>query len=321
VLIALAPGTDRIVTAWTGVSSAIIYEQGHGLPRDASPQTGASQPVTKNDPNPGLVDAVEDIVAAHPPVERLVVSTAGVANTIPWVVPVERSSPAVDGRGDLVAVTTVPSLTVFRRPRRTPLNSPRASVLCHADGLRYAAFEAETVAKTWGVDAQQDGVTRDRGLQSIAASDVVHFACHGHYQVDNPLKSGIRLMDGDLSAADLIYHHSSLELLVLSACATGVEAALPGSNAVGLAAAFLRAGVRSMLVSLWPVDDEATSVMMQVFHHQARRGCPLDRALRAAQAEVANNPRWSEAYYWSSFELIGDPGPLTVGADDDLSTM
>lgn len=108
-----------------------------------------------------------------------------------------------------------------------------------------------------------------------------------------------------------MWRHTNVELLVLSACETGAAAALAGDEAVGLATAFLRAGVRTLVVSLWPVEDESTSVLMQHFHTLVRQGQTLDSALGAAATALAADPRWSHPYFWGAFTLIGDPSPLT----------
>jgi len=114
---------------------------------------------------------------------------------------------------------------------------------------------------------------------------------------------------------------TSVELLVLSACETGVAMALPGDEAVGLAAAFLRAGVRTLIVSLWPVEDESTSVLMRSFHSRVRRGWALDSALRSAASEVAADSRWSNPYFWGAFVLVGDPAPLSNPEASHVATQ
>jgi CHAT domain-containing protein len=95
------------------------------------------------------------------------------------------------------------------------------------------------------------------------------------------------------------------QLVTLSACETGVGTVAPGDELVGLARAFFSAGTPSLLMSLWTVDDEATTQLMGHFYaHLLQNNSPV-AALRFAQIKVMEaNPH---PFFWSPFILVGRP--------------
>jgi hypothetical protein len=98
-------------------------------------------------------------------------------------------------------------------------------------------------------------------------------------------------------------------LVVLSACETALGEQSRGDELVGLSRAFLYAGSPVVVASLWPVEDEATGVLMTAFHRQIQAGVGPAAALTSAQAEVRRQEKWAAPYYWAGFVVIGDGGP------------
>jgi CHAT domain-containing protein len=97
------------------------------------------------------------------------------------------------------------------------------------------------------------------------------------------------------------------DLVVLSACRTGLGLELNGEGLVGLTQSFFNAGASRVLVSLWDVDDQATDRLMEHFYRELlQTGRPPGAALRAAQLSMRGDPRWSAPYYWAGFVLQGD---------------
>jgi CHAT domain-containing protein len=130
------------------------------------------------------------------------------------------------------------------------------------------------------------------GQQATAAAvraaindySILHFATHGHLSADVPLLSAIMLAGGDtLTVYELMGLHMHADLVVLSACRTGQGATTPGDDVLGLTRALLSAGARAALVSLWPVDDVATSLLMGAFYRELQQGQPPRAALQLAQ--------------------------------------
>src|SRR5215213_4075803 len=148
----------------------------------------------------------------------------------------------------------------------------------------------------------QDAATTEALRRNSAGVDVLHLACHGQFRSDNPLFSALRLADGWFTVRDAYGLKLDKALVTLSACETGANVVAPGDELIGLARGFFSAGARSVLLSLWMVDDETTDQMMVDFYEQTRRGHSLSASLRAAQLKMlAERPH---PFFWSPFVLV-----------------
>ncbi|NET89646.1 MAG: tetratricopeptide repeat protein [Kamptonema sp. SIO1D9] len=145
---------------------------------------------------------------------------------------------------------------------------------------------------------------------------IVHFATHGLMNSVTPELSGIVLsmvdeagnfQNGFLRLHDIFNLDLSADLVVLSACETGLGKQVRGEGVVGLTRGFMYAGAPRLLVSLWNVDDAATAEMMTRFYRlMLREGNSPSEALRLAQIEMQTETRWKSPYYWSAFVLQGE---------------
>ncbi|VAX14906.1 hypothetical protein MNBD_NITROSPINAE01-560 [hydrothermal vent metagenome] len=138
--------------------------------------------------------------------------------------------------------------------------------------------------------------------------DVVHIASHGQFDPLNPLKSALRLApdmghDGFLSAGEVFSMDLSANLVVLSACQTGVGKVSRGDEVVGLNRAFLYSGARSILSTLWRVDDMASAILVKHFYRNLADNGKA-QALRMAQLAVKRN--YPHPSFWAGFTLVGD---------------
>jgi CHAT domain-containing protein len=144
----------------------------------------------------------------------------------------------------------------------------------------------------------------------------LHLATHGVIDPDVPERSHLVLGPSDTLAYGEIPGLSEgladCRLVVLSACesALPVDGDLGGQGVVtsinGLAAQFRRAGVETLLASLWKVDDQATGRLMDRFYAELAAGADLATALRRAQASVRETPGWEHPWFWAGFVLVGD---------------
>ena len=163
-----------------------------------------------------------------------------------------------------------------------------------------------------------EGATK-AGLRSAGLRDYrfVHFATHGWLDADDLRHSGLRLSAGDgdpdsalLSLAEILTLDLAAEVVVLSACRSGLGELLRGEGLVGMTRAFLYAGARSVVVSLWNVGDRSTADFMQSFY----RGLESDRtpaaALRQAKLDFLGSERADRQWVrrWAPFILVGDTG-------------
>ncbi len=117
---------------------------------------------------------------------------------------------------------------------------------------------------------------------------------------------GGRAVDGYLRAYEIRRLDLPADLVVLSACRTALGEEVRGEGLIGLSRAFLAAGARQVLASLWEVDDRATAALMERFYAGLRDGLPASRALRDAQAATRQDESRQAPYFWAGFVLQGD---------------
>ncbi|HEY8560198.1 MAG TPA: CHAT domain-containing tetratricopeptide repeat protein [Pyrinomonadaceae bacterium] len=133
--------------------------------------------------------------------------------------------------------------------------------------------------------------------------DILHLACHGQFRPDNPLFSNLRLADGFVTVRDVCAQKLRAEIVTLSACETGLNEIYAGDEILGLARGFFAAGAKSLVLSLWTVNDAATSELMRDFYTNLQRGGNVSASLRAAQLNFVK--REAHPYFWSPFALFG----------------
>ena len=144
----------------------------------------------------------------------------------------------------------------------------------------------------------------------------VHFATHGWLDSERPGLSALVLsmvdqqgksVDGFLRANDIYNLKLPAELVVLSACQTGLGKEIKGEGLVGLTRGLMYAGAARVIVSLWSVNDKATADLMTRFYEKMLKQQQRPAAaLRAAQVEMWKQKQWHSPYFWSAFILQGD---------------
>ncbi len=150
----------------------------------------------------------------------------------------------------------------------------------------------------------------------LAQYRIVHFATHGLLDSEHPELSGLVLtlvdkrgnkQDGFLGLQDIYNLNLPADLVVLSACETGLGKQINGEGLIGLTRGFMYAGATRVMASLWKVDDVATAELMRRFYRAVEReGMRPAAALQKAQIEMWKQPRWHDHYYWAAFELQGE---------------
>ncbi len=144
----------------------------------------------------------------------------------------------------------------------------------------------------------------------------LHFATHGYLDTERPELSALvlsqldkegRPVDGFLRVNDIYNSRLSADLVVLSACQTGLGKEVRGEGLMGLTRAFMYAGVPRVIVSLWSVSDRATAELMaSLYRSMLRGGERPSEALRDAQLELRKHKEWRSPYYWAAFVQQGD---------------
>ena len=155
-------------------------------------------------------------------------------------------------------------------------------------------------------------------LLNIKAEDykILHFATHGFTDEQRPELSGIILsrfdeqgqkLDESFRIHDIYGLNLNADLVVLSACETGIGKEVKGEGLMSLNNAFLQTGAKSVMASLWKVEDGATLDLMKNFYG-AMAGANLtpSQALRQAQIKLRRNPQYQSPFYWAAFTVQGD---------------
>lgn len=185
-------------------------------------------------------------------------------------------------------------------------------------------------SKQWNVQSfEKENATEDR-IKEIENPGLIHIATHGFFLSDvdvnendellsNPLfRSGVLLAgagvdrsvsplkeDGVLTAYEAMnLNLDQTELVVLSACETGLGEIRNGEGVYGLQRSFIVAGARTVLMSLWQVDDTATQELMNSFYSLWIAGTEKHKAFREAQLKLKS--QYEAPYYWGAFVLIGN---------------
>jgi CHAT domain-containing protein len=146
---------------------------------------------------------------------------------------------------------------------------------------------------------------------------LIHYACHAVVNERFPLDSALVFtipdkpkegQDNGLLQAWEIFEKVRIDadLVTLSACESGLGKEMGGEGLIGLTRAFQYAGARSILASLWKVEDQSTGELMKHFYQYLKAGKTKDEALRLAQIDLIHSPAFSQPTQWAAFELIGD---------------
>jgi CHAT domain-containing protein len=186
--------------------------------------------------------------------------------------------------------------------------------------LLASSEEAEAIMDSapWGTGLKAVGfaANRQRVLgPELADYRVVHFATHGMINNEHPELSGIvlslfdqdgRSQDGFLRLHDIYNLHIPADLVVLSACSTGLGKDVRGEGLISLTRGFMYAGASGVVASLWKVDDQATAQLMKLFYEgMFQKGLTPVAALRQAQLAMSKQKPWQSPYYWAGFVIQG----------------
>jgi CHAT domain-containing protein/Tfp pilus assembly protein PilF len=190
------------------------------------------------------------------------------------------------------------------------------------DNLTNAANEAKQIGQLLGVQPLIGKQAREAAvLAQMPQAEVLHFATHASFDEQNGLESAIYLTaepdqskedllstPGRITAAEIFDHFETnplhADIAILSACDTG-QGEITGDGVIGLSRSLIAAGVPSILVSLWSVDDASTEKLMTEFYQKwQQQGLGKAAALRQAMLELKEE--YPEPYYWGAFTLIGE---------------
>ena len=227
-----------------------------------------------------------------------------------------------DGKGFLVerySFSYIPSATVlkFLKEKSRALESILAvgnpDIDYRSDLSPLPGTEREVLAITERFSRRKvllrEAATETAVKAAASEFDIIHVASHGFLDSANPMASGLVLArddvnDGELSAEELYGMQLKGGLVTLSACETGLSQIENGDELIGLLRGFFFAGARSVVASLWKVDDDATARLMASFYRHLD-GTNKGEALRRAKLELLGSRDFGDPFYWAAFNLFG----------------
>lgn len=242
----------------------------------------------------------------------------------------------VDGQGrhlvERFGISYTPSVTALtamaelkdRRAKAekpaTPLVSVGRPQFTNEADLPATEAEAKRIAALAGPNAKTllgKDATEERVRTEISNARFVHLATHGKLNEAAPMYSGLALTrgpkdDGVLEARELMDLDLKAEMVVLSACETGLGKQVRGEGVLGLTWALFVAGTPTSVVSQWQVEDTSTGALMAGFYKallQPAKGAVAPtkaEALRRAQLALMQDGKHAHPYYWAPFVVVGD---------------
>ncbi|MBI1796973.1 MAG: CHAT domain-containing protein [Candidatus Eisenbacteria bacterium] len=254
-------------------------------------------------------------------VERWAVSYTPSATALATRVGAAAGAAGADANaGGIVAVgdpalapdSTVGAATADGSAPARPALAPLPNTLAEVALLRALAAKRPITTLT-GRDA-----TRERwlALAELPRAALIHVATHGEANEIEPERSGLWFAaqgsaPGFVSVGDILGLKLRASLVTLSACETGLGRLEDGEGVIGLTRAFLAAGSRSVMVSLWKVNDRSTALLMERFYRGLLAGgAPGATALAEAKRALLANAETRSPFYWAPFVIVGSAGKL-----------
>lgn len=256
--------------------------------------------------------------------ERIFIVPQGVLNYVPYAA----LRNAANGRYLVqertpVVLPSAAALAAIRylRPEFDPGGSTVSAYAPFPADLPASGPEVETVSRNWPEGRSFTGrrATEARVRDALGSAGLVHLATHGDLSILSPLNSSVRLSpgssgdaddDGRLTIREVLGLEINSQLVFLSGCQTGLGRAgmtdfARGEDYATLATAFLAAGARNVVATLWRVEDRAASRLAESFYRRLADSEPAE-ALARAQREMMTQADYRSPYYWAGYQILGD---------------
>ncbi|KAL9952380.1 hypothetical protein ACROYT_G039630, partial [Oculina patagonica] len=273
-----------------------------------------------------LYDSIIGPIASVLEGEELIIVPGGPLCLVPYAALVDKASRYLS---ESVRIRVLPSLTSLKLITDCPedYHSKNGALLvgdpCLAEvkgkrgklkPLPWAREEVKVIGKILNTEPLMGReATKDEVLKRIGSVALVHIAAHGDMEAGeialapNPTRASKNPKEKDymLKMSDVQATHLRARLVVLSCCHSA-QGRITAEGVVGIARAFLGAGARSVLVSLWAINDEATMEFMTSFYKHLGGGCSASVALNRAMKCLRESERFSAVKNWAPFVLLGD---------------
>jgi CHAT domain-containing protein len=185
--------------------------------------------------------------------------------------------------------------------------------------LTHSIYEVEAIGNLFGVAPfEYEAATKSNFIKNKDRS-IIHLATHVLVNTESPLETRILFAaeqggkESDLAVYEVLNMQLPSDMVVLSACETGVGPLKKGVGVQSLARSFAFSGAKSTVMSLWKVDDRSTGEIMRFFYRHLKNGEPKDLALQKAKRDYLDNTEedlLKHPYYWAGFIVLGDTAPI-----------
>ena len=179
-----------------------------------------------------------------------------------------------------------------------------------AYNLRFAEREVREIAKDYPNSTVfvKEQATKSNVISLSPQNDILHFAVHAEFNQQNPMSSALLLAkegkdDGRLKVGEIFSLNLKADMVVLSACETGLGKNNSGDEIIGLTRAFIYAGTPSVITTLWKVNDRASYELMREFYSNLKT-MKKSEALR--QAQLKTMKEFPEPFFWAAYQLTGE---------------
>lgn len=287
-----------------------------------------------------LIEPIEDVLAPLTETDPIVFIPQGELFSVPFAALRDRQGNYLIENHTILTAPSIQVMQLAQQQRRDHPSKPLSALTAEdllivgnpdmpeawdtksrtyrqLSNLSGAQTEAEAVASFFSDVPLLNGAATERLVsQQMPAASVIHLATHGLLEYGNPADSGIDDVpgaialtpdnehDGLLTSAEISTLDLNADLVVLSACDTGLGQ-ITGDGVIGLARSLMGAGATSVVVSLWAVPDAPTAELMTEFYRQLQQGETKAQALRQAMLETMKlHEKPSD---WAAFTVMGDP--------------
>lgn len=305
-------GKRLLITA----DGALHYLPFGALPTPANPDSTTAGQSTANEPNVSMPLAVAHEIVRLPSASVLAavrrdLRTRGSRMIVILADPVfSKDDPRMTSPSAQPPATTAET-SELREGAAAPYVNRLPATLREAEAIIKLVPKSEGALIT-GFEANHDLALS----QELSHYRIVHFATHGVIDPEHPELSGVILslvdrqgkqQDGFLRLHEIYNFRLAADLVVLSACQTALGKNLKGEGLIGLTRGFMYAGSKSVVATLWKVDDEATTEFMKHFYNALLvEHLPPSLALKNAKTALWSQKRWRSPYFWAAFELHGE---------------
>lgn len=183
--------------------------------------------------------------------------------------------------------------------------------------LAYSLEELNAISKIYPGTFLSDSAATESQFARLASSyRLIHLAMHGYANAEKPMLSRLLFSpdqeEGNLFAYELTNLRLNADLVVLSACESGIGKYMQGEGIMSLARSFMYAGAPSVVMTLWKIEDNTTATLMASFYENLSNEMPKAEAIRAAKLRYLREsyPEFANPFYWSGFVLVGETGTL-----------